>query len=138
MYAHSFAAWPASGAALASSLSLSALEAAASIFALYVSGSAESECPPSNQQMAPALPPVSTQPRAAASLSIVSTPKCTHRSTAKSVLPPETTTMSPPRKSASSVSREQSSLSSVTSTLVTVHPSSAKRTVCLSNPAAMS
>lgn len=102
--------------------------AAASMLALYESGSIESEWPPSNQQMAPALPPVSTAPRCIASRSSASTPSRTQRSTAKSVLPPLTM-----MTSAAATDEASCALSGATPTSSnarTAQPASSKRAVC--------
>ena len=57
-------------------------------------GLSESLWPPSNQQMAPAEPPIITAPRSHAAVRSLSTPSRRQRATAKSVLPPETAMIS--------------------------------------------
>ena len=64
MYSH---CWNSSGAVGATLLSSPSTSGLANMAVLYVSGSMESLCPPSNQQIAPALPPARTAPRCMAS-----------------------------------------------------------------------
>ena len=57
---------------------------------LKLSGSIESEWPPVQREMKPALPPLMTAPRSIAPFINLSTPNLTHRSTANNVLSPDT------------------------------------------------